>query len=539
MSGWKNDLRRAIGLGGALAAVFFAGCGKNPDLAPSGQVLRISQRNEPADLDPATAALPDEFFIIRALSEGLVTPAPDLGEPRPAAATRWEVSADGLTYTFHLRPDGRWSNGEPVTADDFVASYRRVLAPATAAPKASLLFMVRGARDFHRGELTDFAGVGFHAVDPLTLVVTLERPLPGFLRYVASGPWIPVNARTVAKLDRNWTRPGKFVGNGAFTLVEWRPHQRIVVRRNPAFPDAEHTRLQEIRFLAFDHGDAEERAFRAGQLDLTMSVPLAKIEPYRAEHPAEIHRALLAETRYLAFNTKRPPFTDPRVRRALSLALDRRRLVEKVMHGGQQPAFRFLAPSLRAAGDLVPSFGNSGKEDAATARALLAAAGFPGGQGFPRLELTSWATSGPLLEAIQAMWKRELGIDLGLVTREAKVHLAALREGGYDIALVSAIPDVPDAANVLGEFVTDSPGNYPHWSDAAYDGLIEAAGRETTAAARAAKLRAAEERLLAAQPLAPLYFNSTNWLMRPAVQGWHQDPLWTRFYQDLSLDEKP
>ncbi len=525
----------------ALLCLFVAlhsGCSKHEPVpgVPVAQVLRISQRNEPADLDPALASLPDELFILRALSEGLVAPSPDNAPPQPAAAESWEISPDQCTYTFHLRPDARWSNGEPVTADDFIASYRRVLTPATAAPKAPLLFMVKNARAFATGQLNDFAAVGFHAADPHTLVVTLDQPQPHFLVYAASGPWIPVNPRVVAKFERTWTRPGNFTGNGAFTLAEWQPHQRIVVRKNPAYHGAAHIRLDEIQFIAFDNGDAEERAFRAGQLDVTMAVPFSKLDTYRRDHPGELHHAPLAETRYLSFNTTRAPLDDARVRRALALAIDRTKIVDRVTLGGQEPAYRLVPDALRDSMDRETGLGGDLVEDVATARRLLAEAGFPEGRGFPRLELSAFVST-PVTEAIQAMWKDELGIEVGLVTREARVHVAAVREGRYDIGFITAIPDVADAANLLGDFVTGSPGNYPHWSDARYDELVAKAAHTSDAVLQGRLQRAAEARLLEECPLAPLYFNATNWLMRPAVRGWHQDALWTRFYQDVYLHE--
>ena len=573
MSGWKSELsavgrvsdparlgtypralpssKRLLGNGGSetrptttlacvllAAALLLPSCSKTaaPTAGEAPQILRISQRNEPADLDPAVAALPDELFIIRALSEGLVAPAPDLGPPRPAAAERWEVSADALTYTFHLRRDAQWSNGEPVTADDFLDSYRRVLRPATAAPKAPLFFMVKNARAFALGEITDFDAVGFRAPDAHTVVVTLEHPVPRFLAYVASGPWIPVNLRAVARFGRSWTRPGNFVGNGAFTLTEWQPHQRIVVRRNPAYHGAASIRLTEIQFLAFDNGDTEERAYRAGQLDVTMAIPFTKLETYRRDHPDEAHRAPLAETRYLSFNTMRAPLNDARVRRALTLALNRGQLVARVLQGGQAPAYRLLPAALRGPDDHDLRRAGELREDPATARRLLAEAGFPGGRGFPRLELSSFVGT-PVTEVVQATWRKELGIEVALVTREARVHVAALREGRYDIGFITAIPDVADAANLLGDFTADSPGNYPHWRDARYTALVDQAVRTADPALQADRLRAAEARLLDQCPLAPLYFNATNWLMRPTVRGWHQDALWTRFYDNVHLHE--
>lgn len=517
MCGWS---RKLIALA---VVVLLLGCAKRePVASPSEKILRISQRNEPADLDPAHATLPDEFFIIRALSEGLLAPNPDGGAPLPAATERFEVSADGLVYTFHLR-EARWSNGEPVTAADFVASYRRQLAPATAATKAQLFFAVKNTRAFVTGALADFSAVGFAAPDARTLVVTLAAPTPRFPFYVASGPWIPVNVRVVEKFGRAWTQPEHFVGNGPFTLAEWRPQQRVVVKKNPAFRDAASVQLDEIQFVRFDDGESEERAFRAGQVDVTMSVPTAKLAVYEREHPAELHRVALAETRFLTFNTQRPPLADARVRRALALAVDRERLVARVLLGGQEPATRFVPPALRPAGEKISSELHFAPDEA---RRLLAAAGFPGGKNFPRLELSAWSSSQTsTLEAVQAMWKQELGIDVALVVRDAKVHFAALTAGDYDIGFMTTIADVADAADLLNRFAAGAPENFPRWT-----------GAELGRALAAGDFPAAEQRLLDAAAVAPLYFNVHPWLQSPRVRGWREDALWTRFYTGVSLE---
>ena len=526
----------------ALLCVFFLSACARKNPAPSAesapQVLRLSQRNEPADLDPATATLPDEFFVIRALAEGLVTAGPDGQTPQPAAAARWEISPDALTYTFHLRPEARWSNGDPVTSGDFIASYRRLLSPATAAPKAPLFFPVKNARAFTTGTVTDFSAVGFTAPDPQKLVVTLEHPTPAFLLYVASGPWLPVHPATVVKHGRTWTQPAHHIGNGPFILAEWRQQQRIVVKKNPAYRAAATVRLDEIQFLRFDSGDTEERAYRAGQIDVTMSVPVSKIETYARERPAEIFQMPLAETRYLTFNTRRPPLDDPRVRRALSLAIDREKITALVLRGGQLPTTTFLPPSLvepdLRAGSPNPTPQASTPSPLAHAReaaALLAAAGFPPGKDFPRLELTGWSQT-PVLEAIQAMWKSTLGIDVAITLREAKVHLASLREGTYDIGFINEIPDLADAASSLENFTTGAPGNYPGWSDSRYDALF---APRPLASPPKLEAGAAEALLLEAAPIAPLYFNTKNWLKSPRVQGWQEDPFWSRDYVGVFL----
>jgi oligopeptide transport system substrate-binding protein len=547
-------LRAFFGAILSLVALLQTNCAKRESAAPAPsapepRVLRISQRNEPADLDPARATLPDEFFIIRALSEGLVTPRPlhaaaqAPASVEPAAATHWEVSADGLVYTFHLRPAARWSNSEPVTARDFVESYRRVLTPATAAPKANLFFMVRNARAFATGAHADFSTVGFRAADPHTLVVTLEHPMPQFLAYAASGPWIPINPRVVAGHGREWTRPEHFVGNGPFTLTEWRPHQRIVVRRRADHHAGTHAKVDEIQFIAFDSGDTEERAFRAGQIDLTMSVPFSKLDAYARERPDELHRAPLAETRFISFNTTRAPLDDVRVRRAFALAIDRAKITEAVLRGGHEPAFTFVPPMLYAvaADAAAPADRVSTSADMTfdpgRARRLLAEAGFPDGRGFPRLELSTWGVTPQVIEALQQMWRKELGVQVALVTREARVHMAALREGRYDLGFITAIPDLADPAHVLEELVSGAAGNYPRWSDPAFDTLMAKAAREPNALRQQTLLRSAEARLLKQCPLAPVYFNAINWLMSPRVRGWQPDALWTRFYLHVELTE--
>ena len=503
-----------------------AGCAKTEPTPASatpapGRILRVAQRNEPASLDPASVTLPDEFGTMRTLLEGLLSPGIDGAPPRPGAAALYNVSIDGRTYTFLLRPDAMWSDGVPVSSAHFLASYRRMLAPETAAPKASVFFPIKNARAFATGQLKDFGAVGIKAPDARTLVLTLERPNARFPYYVASGPYLPVRSDVIAKHGRKWTLPENYVGNGPFTLAEWRADQRIVVRKNPAWHDADHVQLDAIHFVRFDSGDSEERAYRSGQIHVTMSVPFSKVATHTAERPAELQRASLIDPRYLSFNTERPPLNDPRVRRALALALDRNKLVERVLQGGQIAAGRIVPPSLRETDDNTP-LPAAHRYDPATARALLAEAGVTP-ENFPKLELSFW--SGPAVpEALQAMWKTELGLTIVLAQREARVHLSSLATGNYDIGFINAIPDVADATNILADFTTGANDNFPRWSSPAYD---------------AAMLRndpiTAESLLLESAPLTPVYFNSKIFLMSPRVHGWHEDGLWSPDFPAVSL----
>ena len=527
MSGWSHR-RLAPLLGAGVMVLGLGGCGRREATAPAEHVLRISQRNEPATLDPQRATLPDEFFVIRALGEGLLVPNPDGGAPLPGAAEKWDVSSDGLSYTFHLRPDAQWSDGGAVTAQDFAWSIKRALTPGTGAPKAALFFALRGATEHYHGTADTPARLGVDAPDPHTLVLSLAHPNADFPAIVASGPWIPIHHATVESLRTNPATG--YVGNGPFILTEWKPNQRITVRKNPHYWDAARVQLDGIQFLAFDNGDSEERAFRAGQLDVTMAVPFTKLAGYRAAQPPVLHGVPLSETRYLVLNTALPPLNDPRVRQALALALDRTTLVDKVLLSGQ-PAFNFVPAGL---GGYAPS--GRIMENAAKARSLLAAAGFPGGYGFPKLELSSWPVNPAQLEAIQQMWRRELGLEVTLAPREARTHLAAMAGGDFSIAFMTAIPDYDGASDLCIQLTGGHPLNYPHWRNAEFDRLVAAAGTLADPAARNAAYQQAENLLLEEMPVIPLYFNAQNFLVSPRVHGWRADRLWTRFYRGLSVE---
>jgi len=516
---------------------FFPACSKREPAASTAQVLRISQRNEPVTLDPQLATLPDEYFPARALFEGLTTPAPDGGTPRPGIAERWESSADGLTWTFHLRADAKWSNGDPVTAPDFVYSFRRILTPSLGAAKAPLLFVVRNARAYLRGEVTDFAAVGVAAPADRTLVVTLEHPAAWLPALAATGAWLPVHRPTLVQHGEGrasrWSEAGNLVGNGPYTLAAWNRAQQIELHKNPHYWNRAAVHIPVIRLVMFDNNDAEERAFRAGQLDVTMTVPPARLDHYLKNESTLLRRQPLHETRYLALNTRHGPLADVRVRQALALALDRTALVTNVLKGGQQPTGELIPAGL---GGLAPDAPLPVTPDPVEARRLLAEAGFPDGRGFPRLEFSTW-TNTPVLEAIQQMWQQNLGITTAITLREGRAHLGALAAGDFDLALMPLIPDYDDPFDAFGEFLSDSPSNYGRWTHAGYDREVIAAGRTLDATTRAARYRAAELILQEEMPAIPLYLSSQNYLVSPRVQGWRSDRLWTRYYTDVSLQD--
>jgi len=541
MSGRRAARIARIGAASVLCAVaLLGGCRRRETSVQIGdrtQVLHRSIGPDPGDLDPHLATQANDYAVLSALFEGLVDEDPVDLHPVPGVARRWDISPEGLTYTFHLRPDARWSNGEPVTAADFVASWRRMLSPSLGAENASLLYILAGAESFNRGT-GDFGSVGVAAPDPHTLRVRLEHPAPDFLSMLNQPAWWPVHLPTLqrfgAATERGhpWALPGRLVGNGPFVLTAWRPAQEIVVTASPTYWDAAHVRLRAIHFHLIDALDAEERAFRAGQLHLTEALPPGKVETYRAEAPQFLRIDPLLGTYYYRVNVRRPGLDDPRVRRALALAIDRSALVARILRGGQQVATTFTPPGLSG---YAPAPGQS--FDPAAARSLLAAAGHADGAGLPEFELlynTSEAHR-EIAEAVQEMWRRELGVRIRLVNQDLKSTLAARRTGNYDLLRSSWIADYQDPSAFLDTMRSDSGNNDTGWSNPDYDAAIFAASRTLDPAARDALYAKAENLLLQESPIIPLYHYTHVFLIAPSVRGWYPTLLDHHPYRAVSL----
>lgn len=495
--------------------------------------LHVGNGAEPESLDPHVLNAYSDQRLEAALFEGLCAIDEQSSSPAPGAAERWTSSADGLTWTFHLRAGLQWSNGEPLTADDFVQSWRRNLAPAFASAYAYLLFPIKNAEAYNSGKLTDAAALGLAAPDERTVVITLERPTPYLPILTATTPWYPVNPRVVAKFgaltDRSssWTRPGNLVGNGPFVLREWSPGSRLVVEKNPRYWDAAAVRLNTIIFYPIENPDVEERNFRAGQLHLTNSVPLSKIPTYRGgADAAKLRTDLFLQTLFIRFNTTRPPLDNPKLRRALALAVDRDSISRNLLHGSRAAAGHFVPP--RTAGydsrAQVPTRFDE-------ARRLLAEAGYPGGAGLPvfELQVRNDELQPRMMEAVQAMWQRELGVRVSLALLEQKVTIANQVALDYTIGVNGWVADFADPVTFLDLFVRDGGNNWTGWGDPAYDRLIAEAARTLDPPARYELFQQAEAILLEQAPIAPLVFGARNYLIHPAVRGWEPAPV--GFYQ--------
>lgn len=513
----------------------FTGCNRvTPiDAAREQNILLITVGSEPSTLDPHRNTGSPESFIIEALWEPLINWNESATDYVPGAAHSWTLSEDARTYTFHLRPDALWSNGDPVTAWDWARSLQRWLTPSLAAELANFADPIVGAWAFRTGENTDPASLGIRAINDLTLEIELAAPDVKFLDGLTGFPWVPVHEPSVTAAGgffdplTDFVRPEKLVSNGAFRLSAWKHGQFVEVTRNPHFYES--ARLSGIRFISMENTDTMERSFRSGQLHITDGVPASKIEVYRAARDPALLTYPRIGTRYLSINTTRPPFDEARVRRAFALALNRQQLVEVVLRTGGRPAYSFVGP---IEGKYTPTV--LLRESAAEARKLLVEAGYPNGEGFPPVEYlyNTLDRNRQVAEAIQQMWKTTLGVEVTLRNEEWKVFLDTRSQLNYQIARAGWLPFSPEPAELYELNSGWSPSNETGWSDPEYDRVLNAARREMDPTKRYTLYHRLDEILLEQQPVIPFGFYARTRLVHPSVEGWPANHLegivWTR-----------
>jgi oligopeptide transport system substrate-binding protein len=546
----KLTRSRFLGLGlGAFAAggaLFLAACSKHETTVEAGNrtgTLHFGGYAEPTDLDPHINNSLATAWIVTALYEGLVRRSDDGKGVRPGAAESWDISADGLTYTFRLRANAQWSNGEPVTADDFVAAFRRFLEPKLGCEGVNVIFPIVGARDYLEGRNKDFSSVGIRAPDARTLEVKLQYRTPYFLGVFADDHLMPLHQPSLDQYKGRdarggkWTEPGNLISNGPFVLKDWQPHVAIEVRKNPRYWDAERVKLNAIRYYPIEDAATEERAFRAGQLHVTYVLPYSKLGTYLQQQSPELKTFPILRTDYVSFATTKPPFNDARVRRAFSLAIDRDRLVATVLKGRGDAAGGFVRPGV--GGYTFPPFL---KFDADEAKKLLAEAGFPGGRGFPTIEYTLSSRAEDVLllgQALQQMWQQTLGVKVTLAPTEHKVWLDILRNKSFAFTSDNWNMTFDDPSDMLALAVSGDPNNDCGWSNAEYDATFAAIASAPDDATRRAAIAKCEQIMAAEAPYAPIFFGTRAHLVHPSVVGWRDTPLQRIDWTAVSLKAAP
>lgn len=501
--------------------------------------MHIGNGTEPAEVDPHTTTGMPEFHLQMALFEGLVSKHPQTLEAVPGVAERWDVSEDGLIYTFYLRANAKWSNGDPITADDFVFSWQRALSVALGNQYAGSLYVLKNAEAFYKNEINDFSQVGAKALDAHTLQVTLENPTPYFLQLLDHHSMYPVHRPTIlkhGKIDEaatRWTRPENFVGNGAFVIKEWTPGKIFIVKRNPHYWDSENVKLKEIYFYPIDQTLVEERMFKAKQLHKTETMPSTKIETYRKSRFAEYKGHLYFGTYFYLFNVTKKPLDDARVRRALAYSIDRESITKNITKGGQVATYSYTPPDTLGYNATTKMV-----YDIDLAKKLLAEAGYPDGKGFPKLELIYNTNQDhqKIAVAIQQMWKKALNIDVTLQNQEWKVYINNQTLLNYQISRRGWIGDYLDPFTFLELFITNGGNNNTGWSNAEYDELLKKSISAKSREERYSYLQQAETILINEAPILPIYNYTTNYLLSEDVKGYYPNIMDYHPYKYMYLE---
>jgi len=527
----------------AAAALLAASCGGSEPVGQSSAakqpvVLKRGLGGQPGSLDPQRAEDAFSYDVLRDLYEGLVISNPE-GEVVPAAATAWRIDAAGTRYTFELRSDARWSNGDPVIAADFVAGLQRAMNPATASGAADLLRAIRNAPEVLAGKIP-VTQLGVRAVDDHTLEIVLSRPVPFFPDILTNTVAFPVHRSTVSGSSDS-SAPVQTISNGPYQLAALMPGASMRLTRNPHYWDSTSIAFDEIHYEFVPDENAEYTRFRAGELDVTNTVPEQRFEQLSNEPGSGLqHRATLA-TFYFSFNVDRGPLRGkPELREALSLAIDREAITSLITKAGQVPAYSLVPEGVWNYSPAAYDWQRMDHADRlARARKQYAAAGYSANR---PLRLRLLYNENELVQrvslAIAAMWKEALGAEIELIQMEFKAYLAARADPAqWDVVRVGWTADYNDASTFLDTMMRDSPQNFGRWLDPRYASLLEAAASESDGARRRETLQQAEALMLADYPLLPVYFYVTRRLVQPHIAAPAINPMNRMYSRDFGISD--
>lgn len=507
---------------------------------PEGTILADKQElvrnngSEPASLDPHKVESDVEFNIISDMFDGLVAVKPD-GTIEPRLAASWENKGN---WIFHLREGITWSDGTPITAQDVVWSWQRLVDPKTASPYASYLgnMNIVNAADIAEGKKAPDT-LGVKALDDKTLEITLTQPTAAFLPMLAHPSLVALDKVLVTRFAEKWTKPEHFVSSGPYTLSQWVVNERIVGKRNPRYWDDAHTVINQVTYLPISSEAADVNRYRAGEIDITSTVPINQFALLKKTMPEQLDVSPHLATYYYELNTTRPPFNDARVRRALNMALDKDIIAGKVLGQGQRPAWLVSQPEIGGITLKNPDYASWPREKRiAEAKKLLAEAGF--GDDHPLSFNLLYNTSEShqrIAIAAASMWKKNLGVEAKLQNQEWKTMLDAKRTGNFDAVRYAWIADYDDATTFLNNFRTGDSSNTSRYSNPAYDAALLNAAKAPDIAARGRYYQQAEDLLAQDVPSIPVYHYVRSHLVKPWVGGFTPDRLGYYFTKDMYI----
>ncbi|MCH6257805.1 peptide ABC transporter substrate-binding protein [Puniceicoccaceae bacterium K14] len=526
-----------------LVATFLSSCGPGSgdnkrDTATQKGILLFGNEAEPPSLDAHLITTIPGFRVVNALTEGLIAyHKSDDNIPEPGVAEKWTHS-DNQYWTFHLRKNARWSNGDILTAHDFIYSFERALSPQLGARYAEMLFLIKNAEAFNKGELSNFSEVGVKAINDHTLTIELIGPIPYFLNLLKHPTWYPVHPSTIEKYggmtkpDSNWTRE-EYVGNGPFILEEWTINKIISVRPNPMYWDSKTVRLNGIDFFPINDISTEDKIFNSGGLHYQNTIPSDLIPGYKKANDPYLRMEPWMASYYYQVNTEEPHLQDKRVRQALSLAINRRAIVKRIMKGDQAIALSVTPSGI--AGYTPPQTESFNPKKA---RQLLAEAGYPNGTGFPKTNLV-YNTSDQhkaVAESIQQMWYNILGIEVSIRNLEWKTFISARENKDYEIARSGWIGDYVYPDTFLTLWQSGNGNNTTGWSNPRYDQLINDSLVEANSERRLELLAEAEKILMDELPLIPLFYYNRIYRIDPTVKNWFPKISDSRNYKYIYLE---
>jgi oligopeptide transport system substrate-binding protein len=547
----KNKFKiLAVAMSLAFIGSLFAGCGnsKNGSDSSGKSTIKVNVGAEPRTIDPGLNNTVEGAQVICNAFEGL-TNLDKNEKPIPGVAEKWDISSDGLTYTFHLRKNAKWSDGKPVTAKDFEYAWKRALDPKTASQYSYQLFYLKNGEAYNKGKAQENQ-VGVTAKDDYTLVATLENPTPYFLSLTSFPTYDPVRKDVVEKNPNSWaTKPETYISNGPYKLVEYKSKDSLNFEKNPNYWDNKHIKIDRIEFKTLENSSSYYAAFKTGELDLIDKPPAAetpellksgtaKAYPYLAIYYYDINLSPQAKS---INSDAAKALSDVRVRKALSLAIDRTSITEKVTKSGEIPATSFVPKGTSDSNgkEFTDKEYFSKTADIPQAKKLLAEAGYPGGKGFPQLEILYNTMQGHqnIAQAVQDMWKKNLGINVTLKNVERKVHLAQLQNHQFILGRDGWTADYDDAMTFLDIFTTGNGNNMAGYSNLKYDQLISQAKSEPDKAERASLMHQAEDQLLTDLPIIPIYYYTEVVCMNPKLKDAHISNLGFFIFRDAYLEK--
>lgn len=515
------------------------------DTLPAGTTLAKEQHlvrandAEAATLDPAKAEGLPEMHILRDLFEGLVIQDRD-GNITPGVAESWETE-DNKTFVFHLRKDAKWSNGDPVTADDFVYALRRAVDPKTASPNVWYLKLtkINNIADVAEGK-KPLDVLGVTAVDKHTLRFELDSKVPYFVAMTGHTSMMPVHKANLESSDKPWSDPKQFVGNGAFLLDEWVVNERVELKKNPNYWDSGDTHLNQVTYIPFENQNASINRYAVGEVDITSDVPTHMAQKLQKEYQQAYTAVPLLCTYYYAFNTTRAPFDDVRVRQAVSYSIMRDVVTNGVTQVGNLPAYTFAHEYTAGFDATQPEYSQwTQKQRDEKAQQLLKEAGYDASNplDFKLLYNTSESNKS-IAVAIASMLKNNLGAKVELENQEWKSYLVSRRQGDFDVMRASWCGDYNEASTFLSLLRSGSSGNFARYSSEAYDQAMESALSATSEQERQTFYDQAEQSLAVDMPIAPIYYYMQARLVRPTVGGFAKNNVEGRIYsKDLYIKQ--